>query len=259
MKNTAVTLPLELTDVSLRAGKNLVIKNLSCRFANQPQCSVVIGPNGAGKSMFLKLCHGLVTPNSGRITWAGGENSGRHGQFQAMVLQRPVLLRRSVNANIAFVLKSKKLSRTERDHQVAEALDHAGLSRYSNTPARRLSVGEQQRLALARAWAVRPELLLLDEPSANLDPAATHLIENIIQEAMEWGAKIIMTTHDLHQARRLADEILFLHRGRLKERAVSEKFFAGPQNDLAQAFLKGELLWWHRRSMCSADENLKDG
>ena len=232
METTAVTLPLELTDVSLRAGNKLVIKNLSCRFTNQPQCSVVIGPNGAGKSMFLKLCHGL---------------------------QRPVLLRRSVNANIAFALKSKNLSRTERDHQVADAIARAGLSRYAKTPARRLSVGEQQRLALARAWAVRPELLLLDEPSANLDPAATYLIENIIQEAMERGTKIIMSTHDLHQARRLAGEILFLHRGRLKEQANSEKFFAEPQNDLAQAFLKGELLWWHRRSIYSPDDNRKDG
>ena len=259
MKTTAVTLPLELTDVSLRAGNMLVIKNLSCRFTNQPKCSVVIGPNGAGKSMFLKLCHGLVTPDSGRITWAGGENSGRYGQFQTMVLQRPVLLRRSVNANIAFSLKPKKLSRAERDRQVADALARAGLSRYAKTPARRLSVGEQQRLALARAWAVHPELLLLDEPSANLDPAATHLIEEIIKEAMERGAKIIMTTHDLNQARRLADEILFLHRGRLKERADAEKFFAGPRNDLAQAFLKGELLWWHRRSIYSPDNNRKDG
>jgi len=209
--------------------------------------------------MFLKLCHGLVTPDSGRITWAGSGNSGRHGQFQAMVFQRPVLLRRSVNANIAFALKSKNLSRTERDHQVADAIARAGLSRYAKTPARRLSVGEQQRLALARAWAVRPELLLLDEPSANLDPAATYLIENIIQEAMERGTKIIMSTHDLHQARRLAGEILFLHRGRLKEQANSEKFFAEPQNDLAQAFLKGELLWWHRRSIYSPDDNRKDG
>jgi len=132
------------------------------------------------------------------------------------------------------------------------------LSRYAKTPARRLSVGEQQRLALARAWAVRPELLLLDEPSANLDPAATHLIEAIIQEAAEQGSKIVMTTHDLNQARRLADEVLFLHRGRLKEQAAAADFFAGPRNDLAQAFLRGELLWWRRRSIYIPDDNRKD-
>ena len=133
----------------------------------------------------------------------------------------------------------------------------AGLRRDAKTPARRLSVGEQQRLALARAWAVRPELLLLDEPSANLDPAATHLIEEIIQEA-EQGSKIVMTTHDLNQARRLADEVLFLHRGRLKEQAAAAGFFAGPRNDLAQAFLRGELLWWRRRSIYTPDDNRKD-
>ena len=126
------------------------------------------------------------------------------------------------------------------------------------TVRRRLSVGEQKRLALARAWAVRPELLLLDEPSANLDPAATHLIEEIIQEAAEQGSKIVMTTHDLNQARRLADEILFLHRGRLKEQAAAADFFAGPSNDLAQAFLRGELLWWRRRSIYTPDDNRKD-
>ncbi|MBT7667722.1 MAG: AAA family ATPase, partial [Rhodospirillaceae bacterium] len=126
-------------------------------------------------------------------------------------------------------------------------------------PARLLSFGEQQRLALARAWAVRPELLLLDEPSANLDPAATHLIEEIIREATANGTKVIMTTHDLHQARRLADEILFLHRGRLKEMTSADKFFAGPENDLAQAFLRGELLWWRRRSIYDPDDNKKEG
>ena len=258
MRTSAVTLPLELSDVSLRAGNKRVIKDLTCRFTNRPGCSVIIGPNGAGKSMLLKLCHGLVAPDAGRITWAGGSDPGRRGQYQAMVLQRPVLLRRSVNANIAFALKSKELSPGERDHQVADALARAGLSRYAKTPARRLSVGEQQRLALARAWAVRPELLLLDEPSANLDPAATHLIEEIIQEAAEQGSKIVMTTHDLNQARRLADEVLFLHRGRLKEQAAAADFFAGPRNDLAQAFLRGELLWWRRRSIYTPGDNRKD-
>ena len=210
MRTNAVTMPLVLSDVSLRAGNKRVIKDLSCRFTKRPSCSVIIGPNGAGKSMLLKLCHGLVAPDAGRITWAGGSDPGRRGQYQAMVLQR------------------------------------------------RLSVGEQQRLALARAWAVRPELLLLDEPSANLDPAATHLIEEIIQEAAEQGSKIVMTTHDLNQARRLADEVLFLHRGRLKEQAAAADFFAGPRNDLAQAFLRGELLWWRRRSIYTPDDNRKD-
>lgn len=253
------TLPLELHDVTLTAGNKQVIKNLSCRFTAAPGCSVIIGPNGAGKSLLLKLCHGLITPERGTVRWAGGTDPGLRGQHQAMVLQRPVLLRRSVRANVAFALKAKQLPAAELRQRVDAALNQAGLSRYAQRPARLLSFGEQQRLALARAWATRPELLLLDEPSANLDPAATYLIEEIIREATSRGTKVIMTTHDLHQARRLADEVLFLHRGRLKEQAPAAQFFAGPENDLAQAFLRGELLWWRRRSIFAPDEHRDDG
>ena len=259
MKPSAVTLPLELHDVSLTAGDKRVIKDLSCRFTADAACSVIIGPNGAGKSLLLKLCHGLIAPSQGTVRWAGGTDPGLRGQHQAMVLQRPVLLRRSVRANVAFALKVKRLPPTELRDRVDEALAQAGLSRYAQRPARLLSFGEQQRLALARAWAMRPELLLLDEPSANLDPAATHLIEEIIREAAGQGTKVIMTTHDLHQARRLASEVLFLHRGRLKEQAPAAQFFAGPENDLARAFLRGELLWWRRRSIYAPDEDRDDG
>ncbi len=253
------TLPLELHDVRLMAGDKPVIKDFSCRFDAGTGCSVIIGPNGAGKSLLLKLCHGLIQPDQGRLSWAGGTDPGLRGQHQAMVLQRPVLLRRSVHANVAYALKIKGVTAEEQRRRSDEALALAGLSRYAQRPARLLSFGEQQRLALARAWAVRPELLLLDEPSANLDPAATHLVEDIIREATAQGTKVIMTTHDLHQARRLADEILFLHRGRLKEQGPAAQFFEGPKNDLAQAFLRGELLWWRRRSIYAPDEARKDG
>jgi len=259
MKFSTATLPLELDGVCLTAGDKQVIKDLSCRFTAAAGCSVIIGPNGAGKSLLLKLCHGLIEPDRGTVRWAGGTDPGLRGQRQAMVLQRPVLLRRSVYANVSFALKVKKLPAAECRRRVDEALTQAGLSRYAQRPARLLSFGEQQRLALARAWAMRPELLLLDEPSANLDPAATHLIEEIIRSAAVQGTKVIMTTHDLHQARRLADEVLFLHRGRLKEQAPAAQFFAGPKNDLAQAFLRGELLWWRRRSIYEADEHRPNG
>ena len=259
MRSSAVTLPLELHGVWLTAGNKQVIKDISCRFTAAAGCSVIIGPNGAGKSLLLKLCHGLITPDRGTVRWAGGTDPGLRGQHQAMVLQRPVLLRRSVRANVAFALKVKNLPAAECRRRVDEALAQTGLSRYAQRPARLLSFGEQQRLALARAWATRPELLLLDEPSANLDPAATHLIEEIIREAAVQGTKVIMTTHDLHQAQRLADEVLFIHRGRLKEQAPAVQFFAGPKNDLAQAFLRGELLWWRRRSIYDPDDHGSDG
>ena len=259
MRSYTTLLPLELNDVSLTAGDKQVIKDLNCRFTAEAACSVIIGPNGAGKSLLLKLCHGLIAPNRGTVRWAGGTDPGLRGQQQAMVLQRPVLLRRSVQANVAFALKGKRMPALERHRRVEEALAQTGLSRYAQRPARLLSFGEQARLALARAWATRPELLLLDEPSANLDPAATYLIEEIIRKATTEGTKVIMTTHDLNQAQRLADEVLFLHRGRLKEQAPAARFFAGPENDLAQAFLRGELLWWRRRSIYDPDGDHKEG
>jgi tungstate transport system ATP-binding protein len=222
-------LPLELTDVSLEIGGQRLIKDLSCRF-EAPAISIVIGPNGAGKSLLLRLCHGLLTPSAGSVRWLGA--AGRNPlDYQAMVFQRPVLLRRSVAANIE------------------EALGRAGLKRFARTSARVLSFGEQQRLALARSWALRPQVLFLDEPTASIDPAATHVIEEVILAMRAEGTKIIMSTHDLGQARRLADEVLFLHRGRLMEKAASASFFDGPKNDLAEAFLRGDLLWWKRREL----------
>ncbi|MDP6345154.1 MAG: phosphate ABC transporter ATP-binding protein [Alphaproteobacteria bacterium] len=255
MHGPSPILPLELRDVSLAAGGKRVIKDLTCTFTAELACSVIIGPNGAGKSLFLKLCHGLIAPGTGQVRWGGGGDPGLTDRRQAMVFQRPVLLRRSVAANISFALRLQGLASAERHRRIAEALEKTGLKRLAEQPARLLSFGEQQRLALARAWALRPQLLLLDEATANLDPAATHLFEDIVREAAARGTRVIMTTHDLNQARRLADEVLFMHRGRLKEQAPAEAFFAGPRNDLAQAFLRGELLWWRKRSIYNGDDD----
>jgi tungstate transport system ATP-binding protein len=160
-----------------------------------------------------------------------------------MVFQRPVMLRRSVAANVDYALALRGLARATRRPLVDEALARAGLGDMAKRSARVLSAGEQQRLALARAWAVEPEVLFLDEPTANLDPAATRTVEEMITAIHEAGATIIMTTHDLGQAHRLADEILFLHRGRLMEHMAAAAFFAGPQSAEAKAFLTGDLLW----------------
>ena len=161
-----------------------------------------------------------------------------------MVFQRPVMLRRTARANIDYALKLRGLSRDERQARINEVLRRVGLRRLDASPARVLSFGEQQKLALARAWALKPQVLFLDEPTASLDPAATHDVEEIIQAIHEEGTRIIMTTHDLGQVRRMADDVMFLHRGRMLERAPAEQFFSEPKNDLAQAFLRGELLWW---------------
>jgi tungstate transport system ATP-binding protein len=204
--------------------------------------TVVLGPNGAGKSLLLRLCHGLLAPSAGTITWAGTDPTTAR-RYQAMVFQRPVLLRRSTAANIRYVLRVQGLPRHQRRAMVREALEQAGLVALAERPARLLSGGEQQRLALARAWALKPQVLLLDEPTASLDPAATCAVEALLDRIQHTGTKIILTTHDLGQARRLADEVLFLHHGRLVEAAPAPAFFTNPQSQAAAAFLEGKLLW----------------
>ncbi|MEG3618887.1 ATP-binding cassette domain-containing protein [Magnetovibrio sp. PR-2] len=205
--------------------------------------TMIVGPNGAGKSLLLRLCHGLLQPNQGSVTWASPETAK---YAQAMVFQRPVMLRRSGRANIEHALALHNVPQRERADIVHDVLKRTGMTRQADAPARVLSFGEQQRLAIARAWALKPQILFLDEPTASLDPSASHQIEELIQAIFAQGTKIVMTTHDLGQARRLGDEVLFLHRGRLLEQAPAEQFFDRPDNDLAQAFVKGELLWWKR-------------
>ena len=242
MKPCTNILPLLLDDVSFEIDGMRLIKDLSCNFEAGPR-TVIIGPNGAGKSLFLRLCHGLLSPSAGTIRWAGPDGADPI-TAQAMVFQRPVMLRRSVAANVDFALKLRGLGKPDRAAIIDEVLGRCGLRRLKDNPARVLSFGEQQKLALARAWALKPQVLFLDEPTASLDPAATHAVEEIVQAIHDEGTRIIMTTHDLGQARRLADEVIFLHRGRMLERAPADTFFTEPKNDLAQAFVKGELLWW---------------
>ncbi|MCV9936809.1 ATP-binding cassette domain-containing protein [Boseaceae bacterium BT-24-1] len=203
--------------------------------------TVLLGPNGAGKSLTLRLCHGLLTPSRGAVRWADGAD-GR-AKRHAMVFQKPIMLRRSVEANITHALAAAGANGAERKVRAAQALDRFGLAERAGQPARLLSGGEQQRLAIARAWALRPELLFLDEPTSQLDPAATRQIEELLSGLVAEGITVMMSTHDLGQARRLADRVLFLHRGRLVEDTPARDFFAGPLSAEARAFLAGELLW----------------
>lgn len=203
--------------------------------------TVLLGPNGAGKSLTLRLCHGLLTPSRGAVRWAAGAE-GR-AKRHAMVFQKPIMLRRSVEANIAHALAAAGAKGPERKARAAQALNRFGLAERARQPARLLSGGEQQRLALARAWALHPEVLFLDEPTANLDPGATREIEAVIRAFDASGTKIIMSTHNLAQARRLGDEVLYLHQGRLAERAPLDAFFSQPASAEAAAFVKGESPW----------------
>lgn len=240
----APILPLELRDVCFEAGGRRLIDGVSLRVETGPR-TIVLGPNGAGKSLLLRLAHGLLRPTGGTVLWRNRKvaGAGRGPRRQAMVFQKPVLLRRSVAANLDHALALHRVGGAERRRRRAEALEATGLSGLAEQAARSLSGGEQQRLALARAWALEPQVLFLDEPTSALDPAATRALEEIIQALHRAGTKIVMTTHDLGQARRLADEVVFLHRGRLVERGSADRFFQEPQTREAQAFLAGDLLW----------------
>jgi len=245
-----------MTDIWKRSGSILPLKldNLTYTYRDEPLVvgvtaeltagtrTVILGPNGAGKSLLLRLCHGLIQPTAGTVRWCGpgGETPRLR---QAMVFQRPVMLRRSVSGNVAFALKLRGLDRGHRRRRVSEMLASTGLAHRARQPARVLSGGELQRLALARAWALDPEVLFLDEPTASLDPAATRAVEELIDTIHRAGAKIVMTTHDLGQACRLAHDILFLYRGRLIEAGPAQQFFARPVTQEARAFIKGELTW----------------
>ncbi|HEX2651853.1 MAG TPA: ATP-binding cassette domain-containing protein [Burkholderiales bacterium] len=234
-------LPLRLRAVSLAAGGRKVLDRISLEITAGP-ATIVLGANGAGKSVLMRLMHGLLQPSTGTLEWADAR-APRVKRAQAMVFQRPVMLRRSVLANVLYALALARVPHEEREAQAMAALAEVGLAGLARRPARVLSGGEQQRLALARAWALHPEVLFLDEPTANLDPGATREIETVIKAFDAAGTKIVMSTHNLGQARRLGDEVLFLHQGRLVERSPVETFFRQPASAEADAFIKGELPW----------------
>jgi tungstate transport system ATP-binding protein len=227
--------------VSFVAGGRSIISRVSFQLESSLR-TVIVGANGAGKSVLMRLMHGLLRPTSGDIVW-NERDPERLRRRQAMVFQRPVMLRRSALANLEYALELAGVSRAERRKRALQALEGVGLTHLAARPARVLSGGEQQRLALARAWSLRPQVLFLDEPTANLDPTATKEIETAIAAVRADGTKIVMTTHNLGQARRLGDEVLFIHQGRLVERAPVDQFFTKPASPEAAAFIKGELPW----------------
>lgn len=231
----APLLPLSVNNLVLRFGEATVLDGLELELG-PTGCTMIMGPNGSGKSLLLKLLHGLMPPTSGRVDW-GGQAPEEVTARQALVFQKPVLLRRSVAANIDFVLKARGKGAARRD----VLLDHAGLAHKANQPARLLSGGEAQRLALARALATDPEVLFLDEPTASLDPASVLAIEGIVSEARARGVRVIFVTHDMGQARRMADDIVFLHLGRIAEHSPAKEFFPQPRSSAARDYLNGRI------------------
>ncbi|MEX0343831.1 MAG: energy-coupling factor ABC transporter ATP-binding protein [Rhizobiaceae bacterium] len=231
------------------AGQGLIIRRAGRTLLSVPDISLdnqgliaVVGPNGAGKSLLLKLLAGVISADRGSVTWSGRGPSRSGYRRLSLVLQAPVLLRRSALANVTYALKAAGFDNATARKAASDALDNAGLSGIAETPARLLSGGEKQRLALARALAIEPEIVLLDEPVANLDPASTLAIEKMIIAARERRVAVVLVTHDLAQARRLADEIIFMNRGQIVERGNAAAFFEKQQSEAAAAFVRGEIV-----------------
>ena len=238
--NDSAPLPLELEDVGFRAGGRVLLDGISARLGAAP-VTVLLGPNGAGKTLLLRICRGLLAPSRGTVRW-GRQRPARTGTRIGYVPQRPTMLRRSVRANVHYALALAGVPRSQRSARTQTALAAVRLDGLAAASARHLSGGECQRLAIARAWAQRPAALLLDEPAAHLDPAASAAVEQTIRSVRDAGTRVILCTHDLNQARRLADEVVFLHAGAIHEHAPGETFFAGPRSEAAARFVAGELL-----------------
>lgn len=223
---------LHLEDLGLTEGGVRIVCAVSV--ALTAGRTVILGPNGAGKSTLLRLMHGLLKPSAGHLRWSGDLR-------QAMVFQRPVVLRRSVLANVAYGLLVRGLDRQSRERRALEMLERVGLEHLARRPARVLSGGEQQRIALARAWAIDPQVLFLDEPTASLDPASSREVERIIGEIAAAGTRIVMTTHNLGLAKRVAEEVLMLDCGSLVEQTPAGVFFASPASVEGRRFLEDEI------------------
>jgi tungstate transport system ATP-binding protein len=229
--------PLQVRALAMRFNSHAALKDVSFEIDGSRRVAI-LGANGAGKSVLLRVLHGLIAPSEGEILWAGSRS---RPEAQAMVFQRPVMLRRTALANLTYALSVRGVGRDEALQRASEALERVGLSSLAHRQARVLSGGEQQRLALARAWALRPRVIFLDEPTASLDPAAANEVERVIGEVHAAGTTLVVTTHNLGFARRVSDEVLFLHEGTLTERAATSQFFSAPQSPEAAAFLRGEL------------------
>jgi tungstate transport system ATP-binding protein len=231
--------PLEARNLTVRLGNHTALSGVNLTLRGTRRLAI-LGANGAGKSVLLRTLHGLIYPTEGTVTWAHSE---RRPPNQAMVFQRPVMLRRTAIENVRYALATRGIHGSEQEDRAREALQIVGLPHLADRQARVLSGGEQQRLALARAWALKPRVLFLDEPTTSLDPATAAEIERVILDIRGMGTSTVVTTHVLGFARRMADDIIFLHQGRLMERTPVARFFASPQTPEADQFLKGELPW----------------
>ncbi len=240
MVNGREILPLTLRGIAVNRRGKLLLGPVSLVLQGRG-ISVVIGPNGSGKTTLLRAMHGIERISSGSKAWSVDDVDARAAQ--SFVFQTPIMMRRNVRDNIAYPLMLRGMRRRDARAAAEAWAKRVGLSGALLRPATVLSGGEKQKLALARALVTAPQVLFLDEPCANLDGHATQQIEAILHAACADGTRIVMSTHDLGQARRLADEVLFLHNGKLVEIQPAAAFFAGPSSVQARALLNGDLVF----------------
>ena len=239
--NAASILPVRVRQLCFEVASATIIDHIDLDI-DARGCTAILGYNGAGKSVLLRLLHGLLTPTSGVIHWSGGLAGREIRGHQAMVFQTPKLLRRTVAANIRFVLAKRGVARRHRAAKTESILAETKLSKVRDRSATVLSGGERQRLAIARALAGDPDIVFLDEPTASLDPAATMAIEQILQRAVVAGRKLIMVTQDLGQAQRIATDVVFMHHGRIMEHTPMSEFLNTARSREARAFIDGQLI-----------------
>lgn len=232
------TSALSLQDIHYIAGGATLLDGISHAFP-RGQCTVLVGPNGAGKSLLLKISHGILPPARGVVEWAR-KQGGPLGH--TMVAQRPLMMRRTAKANLVHALALAGVGYAARHRQAHAALEKFRLGHLAEKPATKLSGGEQQRLAIARAAAIGADVIFLDEPTSALDPASTQEIEAMIAVLRSDGVTVIMSTHALPQAKRLADHMVMMHKGTIIESGPADTFFNAPVMPQTRAFLAGDLL-----------------
>lgn len=235
----SVILPLTVRGATVRRRGQTIVGPVDLDLAGEG-VTIVMGPNGAGKTTLLRMLHGLVRLRKGSLRWSLPLAVAQ--TRQAFVFQTPVVLRRNVRDNIAFPLVLRGVAKPEARARAESWAARVGLAEALRRPAVDLSGGEKQKLALARALIREPQLLFLDEPTANLDGRSMREIETILAEALADGTRIVMATHNIGQARRLASEVVFLYRGKVHERNQAGAFFAGPETAEAAAFIKGDIV-----------------
>ncbi|MFK7861219.1 MAG: ATP-binding cassette domain-containing protein [Granulosicoccus sp.] len=237
--------PVVANDIRMTRGGRVLLsipEIILGRERSPARCTVIVGPNGAGKSLLIRILCDLLQADTGSVSWAGRRPAATHRHRVGLMLQKPVLLRRSAQANLVYALRQAGHERRIRQQLSLTALEQAGLSELAGVPAQRLSGGEQQRLALVRALILKPDILFLDEATANVDPSSTLVIEQQLRASIREGLSVVMVSHDQGQVKRMADDVLLLHKGQLVEHADRELFFEQPRNVLTQRWIAGELL-----------------